>query len=103
MLIACTILILSAIAGAALWLRSQFRSMVAQLSNIGCPMMGDLTGKVAELERALAATESEASEAAVLARSAQAQASALAGERDEAKILEGLPPLPEREMFGVEQ
>jgi hypothetical protein len=91
------------IAGAALWLRRQFNSMVAKLSVVGCPMIGDLTGKVAELERALAATGSEASEAATLARSAQAQASALSGERDDAKLLAGLPSLPEREMFGAEQ
>jgi uncharacterized lipoprotein NlpE involved in copper resistance len=91
------------IAGAALWLRRQFNSMVAQLSVVGCPMIGDLTGKVAELERALAATESQSAEAATLARAADQKADAVAGERDEAKILSDLPPLPEREMFGAEQ
>jgi len=63
-------------------------------------MVGDLTGKVAELERALAATESEVSEAATLARSAQAQAAAIVGERDDAKILTNLPTLSDHEVFG---
>jgi len=86
---------------AAIWLNDKFRRMITKLSVVGCPMIGDLNAEVAGLKRTLAATESEASEAAQLARSAQGQVAAIVGERDEAKILHDLPPLPEREMFGV--